>query len=86
MPDKLADELAAASVDRAVELPVGTKVRKLGSRRFGTVMPHQPEFSRGSFPVRFADGVWEVLDVSYVTVVQQQATVAPLRQRAKRAS
>lgn len=86
MPDKLADELAAASVDRTVELPVGTKVRKLGSRRFGTVMPHQPEFSRGSFPVRFDDGIWEVLDVSYVAVVQQQVTVTPLGQCAKRAS
>ncbi len=87
VPDNLADELAAAaSVDRTVGLPIGTRVRKLGSRRFGTVMPHQPEYSRGSFPVRFDDQIWEVLDVSYVTAVAQEATatVTALHRRSTR--
>jgi hypothetical protein len=61
---------AASTVDRTVGLPIGTRVRKLGSRaRFGTVMPHEPEHSRGGFPVRFDDGFWEVLDTSYVVVL-----------------
>lgn len=58
--------------DRTVGLPVGMRVwnRKPGRHaRFGTVMPHEPEHSRGSFPVRFDDGFWEVLDTSYVTAV-----------------
>ncbi|MGH3778877.1 MAG: hypothetical protein ACRDRR_24610 [Pseudonocardiaceae bacterium] len=32
-------------------------------------MPHEPEQSQGSFPVRFDDGIWEVLNASYVTVL-----------------
>lgn len=52
-------------------LPVGTWVQKATGRRkrAGVVMPHEPEHSRGSFPVRFDDGFWEVLDASYVTVL-----------------
>ncbi|MGH3753166.1 MAG: hypothetical protein ACRDRP_10785 [Pseudonocardiaceae bacterium] len=56
-------------------LPIGTRVwnRRPGSRaRFGTVMPHEPQWSRGSFPVRWDDGFWEVLDVSYVTVAPKE--------------
>ncbi len=55
-----------------VGLPVGTRVANRGTgrrRRTGTVMPHEPEHSQGSFPVRFDDGIWEVLDAFYVTVV-----------------
>ena len=55
-----------------VALPAGTRVQKreTGHRiRAGTVMPYEPEYSRGSFPVRFDDGVWEVLNASYVTVL-----------------
>ncbi|MGH3799845.1 MAG: hypothetical protein ACRDTD_06890 [Pseudonocardiaceae bacterium] len=33
-------------------------------------MPHAPEYSQGSFPVRFDDGIWEILDTSYVTVLE----------------
>ncbi len=49
-------------------LPAGTRVqaRGTGRRRQGVVMPHDPEYSHGSFPVRFDDGIWEVLDTSYV--------------------
>ena len=59
--------------DRMVGLAIGTRVHKPSTEgrpgRFGTVMPHEPEYSRGGFPVRFDDGFWEMLDVSYVTVV-----------------
>lgn len=49
-------------------LPVGTRVqaRGTGRRRQGVVMPYEPEYSHGSFPVRFDDGIWEVLNASYV--------------------
>lgn len=53
-------------------LPIGTRVQKQGTARrtrCGTVMHHEPEHSRGSFPVRFDDGIWEVLDASDVTVL-----------------
>ncbi|MGH3898906.1 MAG: hypothetical protein ACRDTA_11790 [Pseudonocardiaceae bacterium] len=57
-----------------VGLAVGTRVvrdhRPPGARpRFGTVMSHDPEFSRGCFPVRFDDGIWEQCNASDVTVV-----------------
>ncbi|MGH3889225.1 MAG: hypothetical protein ACRDSZ_22150 [Pseudonocardiaceae bacterium] len=51
-------------------LPVGTRVLKRDRCRRGTVMPHAPEYSRGSFPVAFDDGIWEILDTSYVTVLE----------------
>jgi hypothetical protein len=53
-------------------LPVGTRVQKgRGARtRTGVVMHHEPEHSHGSFPVRFDDGIWEMLDASYVTVLE----------------
>jgi hypothetical protein len=52
-------------------LPIGTRVQKATGRRVreGVVMPHEPEHSHGSFPVRFDDGIWEMLDASYVTVL-----------------
>ncbi|MGH4001969.1 MAG: hypothetical protein ACRDTJ_31405 [Pseudonocardiaceae bacterium] len=51
-------------------LPIGTRVQKRGHRRrMGVVMPHEPEHARGNFPVRFDDGIWEVLDTPYVTVL-----------------
>ena len=68
---------AISTVDRTVGLPIGTRVRKLGTAaRFGTVMLHEPEYSRGGFPVRFDDGIWEMLDVSYVTVVSAEEATA----------
>jgi hypothetical protein len=76
--------IAASTVDRTVGLPIYTRVCKPGSRpRFGTVMPHEPEYSHGSFPVRFDDGIWEMLDVSYVTVVEN-ATVTTITPRSAR--
>ncbi len=80
--DNLACELKRwISVDRTVGLPIGTRVRKLGGNRVGTVMYHQPEFAHGSFPVRFDDNqVWEVLDRAYVVPIagSGQATVTAL--------
>lgn len=64
-------------IDRAVGLPAGTRVwkdRTGNGAKFGTVMPHQAKYSHGSFPVRFDDGIWEVLDVSYVTVVSPEGS------------
>lgn len=65
--------------DRSVGLPAGTRVwnRKPGAHaRFGTVMPYSPEYSRGGFPVRFDDHIWEMLDVSYVTAVSPDTEAA----------
>jgi hypothetical protein len=65
--------------DRSVRLPVGTRVwnRQPGARaRFGTVMLYSPEYSRGAFPVRFDDHIWEMLDVSYVTAVSPEKEAA----------
>ncbi|MGH3973502.1 MAG: hypothetical protein ACRDS9_09265, partial [Pseudonocardiaceae bacterium] len=39
-------------------LPIGTRVRKHGTGRVGTVMDHEPQYSQGRFPVRFDDGIW----------------------------
>ncbi len=61
--------------DRTVGLPIGTRVwnRMPGDRaRFGTVMPHEPEWSWGGFPVRWDDGFWEIRDVTYVTVALKE--------------
>lgn len=74
-------------VDRTVGLPIGTRVCKPGSRpRFGTVMPHEPEYSSGDFPVRFDDGFWEVLDASYVTEESSVTATRPRRAEGPRAS
>lgn len=70
---------APGAGDRSVGLPVGTRVwnRKSGARaRFGTVMPYSPEYSQGSFPVRFDDQIWEILDVFYVTAVSPDEEAA----------
>lgn len=52
-------------------IPAGTRVQMKGTghRRQGIVMPYEPEYSHGSFPVRFDDGIWQVLNASYVVVV-----------------
>lgn len=58
-------------------LPVGTHVqnRRTGrQRRTGVVMPHEPEYSRGCFPVRFDDGIWERCDASDVIRVDATTT------------
>ncbi len=65
----------AREPDRTVGLPVGTRVcnRRNGSRaRYGTVMPHEPEWSHGRFPVRWDDQFWQLCNVSDVTVVRKE--------------
>ncbi len=68
---------------RLAGLAVGTRVvrdhRPPGARpRLGTVMPCDPEFSRGCFPVRFDDGVWERCNASDVTVLAGAAVVTTI--------
>ena len=52
-------------------LPIGTRVQKgTGARaRLGVVMHYEPEHTRGCFPVRFDDWIWEICDASDVTVI-----------------
>jgi hypothetical protein len=66
-----------SGADRTAGLPIGTRVQKgTGDRaRLGVVMHHEPEHSRGCFPVRFDDGLWEMLDASEVTVVAPPSRV-----------
>jgi hypothetical protein len=74
--------------DRSVGLPVGTRVwnRKTGANaRFGTVMPYSPEYSQGSFPVRFDDQIWNMLDVFYVTAVSPDEEAAIRSESQRRA-
>ncbi|HEV7452399.1 MAG TPA: hypothetical protein VGO16_13630 [Pseudonocardiaceae bacterium] len=51
-------------------LPAGTRVRvKSGAQQTGTVMPHEPEYSHGLFPVRLDDGIWQIFAASDVVVL-----------------
>jgi hypothetical protein len=51
-------------------LPAGTRVRvKGGAQQTGTVMPHEPQHSRGLFPVRLDDGIWQIFDANDVVVL-----------------
>lgn len=67
--------MTAARVACGKVLPAGTRVRKLGCRpvRLGTVMPCEPHHSWAgvSFPVRFDDGTWEILDSAVVMALTQ---------------
>ena len=48
-------------------LLAGTQAqRRSGAQRRGTVMPYQPKYSRGLFPVRLDDGTWQICDASDV--------------------
>ncbi len=83
---------AAAHADRSANaprivsptgLPAGTRVWNRSKRhpRFGTVMPHEPEHSRGCFPVRYDDGIWETADTTDVTAVSAEQETAFRRPR-----
>jgi hypothetical protein len=51
-------------------LPAGTRVQiKGGAQQTGTVMPYEPEYSHGSFPVRLDDGIWQIFNANDVTVL-----------------
>jgi hypothetical protein len=55
---------------RGLGLPVGTRVRlRAGSRRHGTVMPYDREYSHGAFPVRLDDGIWTRCNAGDVVVL-----------------
>lgn len=63
-------------------LPTGTKVRhrkKDPTGQVGTVMPHEPQWSHGGFPVRWTDGIWERCDRSTVVTVVTSVTSAQRR-------
>lgn len=62
---------------RGLGLPIGTRVRKRGTGRVGTVMHHEPQYSQGRFPVRFDDGIWEVHTAADVTVLAPPPTGTP---------
>lgn len=51
-------------------LPVGTRVRiRGGAQRTGTVMLYEQEHSRGTFPVKLDDGIWQIFNASDVIVL-----------------
>jgi len=39
----------------------------------GVVQPYEPQYSDGTFPVRFDDGIWRTMTVNDVTVVAPPA-------------
>jgi len=45
------------------------------------VQPYEPQYSDGTFPVRFDDGIWRKMTANDVTVV---APPAPLTHRKER--
>lgn len=53
-------------------LPAGTRVQ-MRSRTWqkGTVMPYEPEYSHGRFPVRLDNCIWQTCNASDVIVLTQ---------------
>ena len=41
----------------------------------GVVQPYEPQYSDGTFPVRFDDAIWRTMTVRDVTVVAPPAPV-----------
>jgi hypothetical protein len=58
-------------------LDAGTRVslRRDGDPLGGVVQPYEPEYSDGTFPVRFDDAIWRTMTVRDVTVVAPPAPV-----------
>lgn len=85
MPEVAHMRSTVSAVDRPDGLPIGTRVLKPGIPgrsipRYGTVMYHEPEYSRGCFPVRFDDGLsWETCDASDVTAVEDTDAIRSAR-------
>ncbi|MCA1674230.1 MAG: hypothetical protein LC799_19250 [Actinobacteria bacterium] len=52
-------------------LDAGTRVsiQRHGGPLGGVVQPYEPEYSDGTFPVRFDDGIWRKMNINDVTVV-----------------
>lgn len=61
-------------------LDAGTRVslQRDGGFLSGVVQPYEPQYSDGTFPVRFDNGVWRTMTANDVTVV---APPAPLVHR-----
>jgi hypothetical protein len=49
----------------------------------GVVQPYEPQYSDGTFPVRFDDGDWRRMTVNDVTVVAPPAPVARRKGRSR---
>jgi hypothetical protein len=53
-------------------LPAGTRVQmRSRSRQQGVVMPYEPEYSHGRFPVRLDNCIWRTCNASDVIVLVQ---------------
>jgi hypothetical protein len=53
-------------------LPTGTRVQlKTPAQQKGTVMPYEPEYTQGLFPVRLDNGIWQRCHTSDVIVLAQ---------------
>ena len=51
-------------------LPAGTRVQmRSQSRQQGVVMPYEPEYSHGRFPVRLDNCIWQTCNASDVIVL-----------------
>lgn len=51
-------------------LPAGTRVQmRSRAQQRGTVMPYEPEYSHGRFPVRLDSGIWQTCHASDVIVL-----------------
>jgi len=52
-------------------LDAGTRVslQREGCPLGGVVQPYEPQYSDGTFPVRFDDGIWRTMSARDVTVV-----------------
>jgi len=76
-PRGFAGSLTAGLVSRTGRplLDAGTRVslRCDGDPLGGVVQPYEPEYSDGTFPVRFDDGIWRTMTVRDVTVVTPPA-------------
>ncbi|MCA1671892.1 MAG: hypothetical protein LC799_06690 [Actinobacteria bacterium] len=66
-------------------LDVGTRVsvQRDGGPLGGVVQPYEPEYSDGTFPVRFDDGIWRKMTVRDVTVVASPAPVSRRKGRSR---
>ena len=55
--------------------PAGTRVQlRSRTQPQGTVMPYEPEYSHGLFPVRLDNGIWQKCHASDVIVLDTPKT------------
>lgn len=66
-------------------LDPGTRVclQREGVPLGGVVQPYEPQYSDGTFPVRFDDGIWRKMTVNDVTVVAPPAPVTGRKGRSR---